>query len=247
MKEKGLLLILFLLSIPHISWNTTSNTDFGNELVVIKKTNETSFDNYAHSFYENLNEENLNFEAFKIGLRGFLKLQKSNSLKNNRYLTIIDFAKHSKEQRLFIIDIANQEIEHRSVVAHGRNSGFEFAKNFSNKPNSHKSSIGFYETAETYFGKHGYSLRLDGLEYSNSNARRRAIVIHSADYASEKFVKNNGRLGRSYGCPSLPKEGYKEVISKIKEGSCLFIYYPQKEYLNKSKLANPSINLQQNI
>ena len=123
-------------------------------------------------------------------------------------------------------------------MAHGRNSGQEFARNFSNKVGSFKSSIGFYKTAETYTGKHGLSLRLDGLEYSNSNARARAIVIHAADYVSTNFIEQNGRLGRSLGCPSLPKKDYHQVVHKIKNGSLLFIYYPEADYLKKSKLAN---------
>ena len=142
----------------------------------------------------------------------------------------------SNEERLFIINMRENKIEHQSIVAHGRGSGNEFAKYFSNTINSHQSSIGFYHTAETYFGKHGLSLRLDGLEYSNSNARKRAIVIHSADYVSENFIKKFGRLGRSFGCPSLPKNDYNIIIQKIKTGSALFIYSSDQDYLNKSSL-----------
>ena len=144
----------------------------------------------------------------------------------------------ANKNRLFLIDVENKKILHKSIVAHGKNSGGEYAKNFSNQVGSFKSSIGFYKTGETYHGKHGLSLRLDGLEYSNSNARKRAIVIHAADYVSQNFIKNYGRLGRSLGCPSLPKKDYDQVIHRIKNGSLLFIYYPEGHYLKNSTLAN---------
>jgi len=188
------------------------------------------------TIYQQLNNSDLKFEVFEYALSGYLKLVSQNKLKNSKYLTIIDMGMSSNEERLFIINMSENRIEHQSIVAHGRASGNEFAKIFSNTVNSHQSSIGFYQTAETYFGKHGLSLRLDGLEYSNDNARKRAIVIHSADYVSESFIKKFGRLGRSYGCPSLPKKDYKEIIQKIKVGSALFIYYSDQDYLNKSSL-----------
>ena len=191
---------------------------------------------YSLTIYQQLNNSDLKFEVFEYALSGYLKLVSQNKLENSKYLTIIDMRMSSNEERLFIINMSENRIEHQSIVAHGRASGNEFAKLFSNTVNSHQSSIGFYQTAETYFGKHGLSLRLDGLEYSNNNARKRAIVIHSADYVSESFIKKFGRLGRSYGCPSLPKKGYKEIIHKIKAGSALFIYSTDQDYLNKSSL-----------
>ena len=137
----------------------------------------------------------------------------------------------------------DKKVVHQSKVAHGQSSGVEFARNFSNKVSSHQTSLGFYKTAETYQGKHGLSLRLDGLEFSNSNARIRAIVIHSAEYANDEFISKNGRLGRSYGCPSLPEKDYQQIILKIKEGSALFVYYPSKNYLDKSSLVNSDIEI----
>lgn len=140
---------------------------------------------------------------------------------------MVDFSLSSKENRLWVIDLNKNTILFQSLVAHGRNSGNEFADEFSNKPESHQSSLGLYLTGETYIGKHGYSLRLDGQEKGiNSNARDRAIVIHGADYVSENFIKQHGRLGRSFGCPSLPNEVSKEIIDAIKDKSCLFVYYP---------------------
>ena len=196
------------------------------------------FNVYAQELYDSLADPDLEYDAFEKGLKGYLKLQKEGQIQENSYLTVIDMSVSANRNRFFLIDVEQKKIIHKSIVAHGRNSGDEFAKYFSNKIGSFKSSIGFYRTAETYHGKHGLSLRLDGLEYSNNNARKRAIVIHAADYVSSVFIKKNGRLGRSLGCPSLPQKDYDKVVHKIKEGSLLFIYYPEDNYLKNSILAN---------
>lgn len=193
---------------------------------------------YAEELYGALADPDLEYDAFERGLKGYLKLQEEGQIQENSYLTVIDMSVSANRNRFFLIDVENKKIIHKSIVAHGRNSGGEFAKDFSNKIGSFKSSIGFYRTAETYQGKHGLSLRLDGLEYSNNNARKRAIVIHAADYVSAVFIKKNGRLGRSLGCPSLPQKDYNEVVHKIKDGSLLFIYYPEDNYLKNSIFAN---------
>ena len=183
------------------------------------------FEVYARELYQDLNEPDLEYDAFQTALKGYVKLKDEGQIKEHSLLTVIDMSVSANRNRFFLIDVDNKKVIHKSIVAHGRNSGGEFAKYFSNEVGSFKSSIGFYKTGETYHGKHGLSLRLDGLEYTNSNARKRAIVVHAADYVSSVFIKNNGRLGRSLGCPSLPKENYDEVIQKIKDGSLLFIYY----------------------
>lgn len=174
----------------------------------------------------------ITFEVFKIAYNGKQKIEE---LKNSDILTIIDFSKPSTNERLFIIDLKNREIVLKSLVAHGKNSGENFAKTFSNTSRSLKSCLGFYKTAETYYGKHGYSLRLDGLEDGyNNNSRKRAIVIHGASYVSYEFAKKYGRIGRSWGCPALPLDTAKEIIDEIKNGSCLFIYGEDKDYLGNS-------------
>lgn len=203
--------------------------------------NFEDFKAYAEKLYHTLNDSDLDYKAFETALKGYLKLQEEGQIEDNSLLTVIDMSISANRNRFFLIDVKNQKIIHKSIVAHGRNSGGEFAKDFSNKIGSFKSSIGFYRTAETYSGKHGLSLRLDGLEFSNNNARERAIVIHAADYVSAGFIKQNGRLGRSLGCPSLPKKDYNQIVHKIKNGSLLFIYYPQDNYLKNSLLANYSI------
>jgi hypothetical protein len=168
-------------------------------------------------------------ESFEEAFKGYENLKSQNKLENN-ILTIVDFSLSSNQKRLWVIDMESNEVLYHTLVAHGRNSGEEFATSFSNKPESYKSSLGFYLTAEIYTGKHGSSLKLDGIEKGvNDNARERAIVIHGADYVNESFVKNNGRLGRSLGCPALPVNVSNKIITKIKNKSLLFIYHPSRK------------------
>lgn len=168
-------------------------------------------------------------ESFELAFKGYENLKAEHKLENN-ILTIIDFSLSSNKKRLWVIDMESKEVLFHTLVAHGMNSGEEFAINFSNKAESYKSSLGFYLTAEIYNGKHGSSLRLDGIEKGvNDNARQRAIVIHGADYVSETFAKNNGRLGRSQGCPALPNHLTDKIISKIKNKSVLYIYHPSRK------------------
>lgn len=196
------------------------------------------FASYSKELFESLEDSDLDFKAFETALKGFVKLQLEEQIDNTTYLTVIDMSRSANDHRFFLINLTERRIELKSVVAHGRNSGGVFAKHFSNKEGSFKTSLGFYKTAETYHGKHGLSLRLDGLESSNDNARDRAIVIHAADYVSREFIENYGRLGRSLGCPSLPQEDFDEVVHKIKNGTLLFIYYPEENYFSTSKIAN---------
>ncbi|WP_192348504.1 murein L,D-transpeptidase catalytic domain family protein [Algoriphagus sp. Y33] len=173
-------------------------------------------------------------EVFTLAIQGWNKMK--GNLKS-KVLTVIDFSLPSTAKRMWVIDPVKGEILLNSVVSHGRNSGDLMANAFSNQPESFKSSLGFYKTAETYSGKHGYSLRLDGLEKGfNDQARNRAIVIHGADYAREEFAKSVGRLGRSLGCPALPSELSAKAIDLIKEGSLLFIFGNDDTYLSKSSL-----------
>lgn len=240
-KKLLLLSTLFVLNFSVSALKATTETT--NNYISDYNNSEISFSTYSLDLYDKINDTDLDFDAFKYGLKGYLKLQNEGGLKNTKYLTIIDMSVSANSERLYIINMETQQLEHKSLVAHGRNSGGTYAKQFSNKVNSYQTSLGFYKTAETYIGKHGFSLRLDGLEFSNNNARRRAVVIHEADYANPNYIKKNGRLGRSYGCPSLPKKDYTAIINKIKNGSCLFIYHPKSSYLKNSKLANSTTTL----
>jgi hypothetical protein len=175
--------------------------------------------------------------AINLALNGYFALKSKNILQNDTLLTIIDFSSPSTKRRLFVLDLKNQKIVKISLVAHGKNSGVNIAESFSNKRHSRKSSLGLYLTNETYFGKHGYSLRLDGMSNGlNDQARKRAIVIHGADYVSESFIEKNGRIGRSFGCPALPNKEAEEIINLIKGGSCLFIYHPSLIPISQSDL-----------
>jgi len=179
----------------------------------------------------------LSKQAFDYAVKGFDQLVEAGKLANDRIISICDFSLPSSKKRLFVIDLNNYKVLFNTYVAHGRNSGTSMANNFSNTPESNKSSLGFYETLGTYIGSNGYSLRLEGLEPGiNDNANSRAIVIHGADYVSEGLIKSMGYLGRSFGCPSLPKHLNKPIIDKIKGGSCLFIYSADKSYFSKSKI-----------
>ena len=164
----------------------------------------------------------VSFEVFNTAITGLNQIKAP--VKKN-LITIIDFSKPSTENRFFVIDIESRHLLYSCLVAHGKNSGENYADSFSNEPESLKSSLGFFLTAETYNGAHGYSLCIDGLEKGiNDNAREREIVIHGADYVSYEFIKKYGRLGRSWGCPALPAELLKSIIDKISGGTCLFIY-----------------------
>lgn len=184
-----------------------------------------------------LNEEGLSFEAFEYGIRGMEKLADAGLARNTSIISIADFSQPSANKRLYIVDLDNYELLFRTWVAHGRNSGKEMAQSFSNKFSSYQSSLGFYLTSETYRGSHGYSLKLEGMEKGiNDNARERAIVMHAADYVNEGFIRSQGYIGRSLGCPAVAPVLHKKIIEEIKGGSCFFIYYPSQNYLNKSFL-----------
>jgi hypothetical protein len=146
-------------------------------------------------------------------------------------LTIIDFTKPSCDRRFYVIDLVNKKLVYHTLVAHGKNSGELQCTRFSNRPKSLQSSPGFFLTAETYSGRHGYSLRLDGMEPGlNDLARARAIVIHGAEYVAQHYVDDVGYIGRSFGCPALPLELNKKIIDNIKGGSCLYIHTNDKNY-----------------
>jgi len=209
------------------------------EIDTIYSKAKNSFNTYIQSLYQKANDSTLSFEPFKQGVIGYLNMLKRNEIKHDRYLTIIDFSKPSTEERLYIFDACAQELVFSTVVAHGQNSGGLYATKFSNKDESHQSSIGFYVTTSTYTSKkYDLALRIDGKEHTNNHASSRGIVIHGAKYASYEYIHKYGRLGRSFGCPALPYEYTKRVINMIKGGTCLYIYYPSASYQRYSKYLN---------
>ncbi|HEX2253883.1 MAG TPA: murein L,D-transpeptidase catalytic domain family protein [Thermoanaerobaculia bacterium] len=150
-------------------------------------------------------------------------------------LSVIDYSLPSSERRLWVFDTDRRELLFHELVAHGKNTGDKFARHFSNDNGSLQSSLGLFKTADTYYGKNGYSLRLHGLERGvNHLALPRTIVIHGADYVSEEWVKRHGRIGRSWGCPAVRSEIARDYIDTIKGGSLVFSYYPDENWLASS-------------
>jgi hypothetical protein len=154
-------------------------------------------------------------------------------------LAVIDFSLPSTERRLWIFDLQEQRLLLEDLVAHGQKSGDNHATRFSNLLGSHQSSIGLFRTAESYSGKHGYSLRMDGLEPGvNDLARERAIVIHGADYVDPSWIARHGRIGRSQGCPAVRPEIARTVVDSLKGGQFMFSWYPDQGWLQSSTLLN---------
>jgi hypothetical protein len=195
----------------------------------------------ACELYEqaNLQDAGLSKKAFEYAFTGYTYLLNHHLLTNENILTVCDFSQSSRNKRLYIIDLGEKTILVNTYVAHGRKTGGEFAKSFSNRMNSHKSSLGFYVTEEAYNGENGMSLKIHGVEKGfNDKADRRGIVMHGSDYVGADFLNWNKFSGRSFGCPAVPSAEIEGIIDTIKEGSCLFIYHPTKKYLIKSKILN---------
>ena len=182
----------------------------------------------------------LSREVFNLAIKGLTKLEINGKLQNPNIVTIADYSQSSNNKRLYVIDLKNRKLLFNTYVAHGRNTGEEYAKSFSNEEGSLKSSLGFYVTESPIVGSHtGFALQIDGVEKGiNDHAVKRAIIIHAAEYATENFIKKYGRLGRSFGCPSLPPDMNKPIIETIKGGTCLFIYNPDNKYISSSSLLN---------
>jgi hypothetical protein len=145
-----------------------------------------------------------------------------------RRLAVIDYSRSSLERRLWVFDLARGRLLQREFVAHGRQSGESFAEHFSNLPGSNQSSLGLFRSAESYKGRHGHSLRLDGLEPGlNDQARARALVIHGADYVAPTWAQKYGRMGRSLGCPAVQQEVIGVLVDQLKDGQYLFAWHPQ--------------------
>lgn len=237
MKSKRLLLAAIIINVLALS--IIPNNGSGSK----KYTGaiDPSSNNYVTMIWEKISHTGtgLSEEVFSLAVRGFSKLQAQNRLSKDSILAIVDFSKSSKEKRLYVLDLKTKSMLFNSLVSHGRNSGEEYARYFSNALNSHKSSLGFYVTKSTYNGNNGYSLRLEGVEKGfNDLAETRAIVVHGAPYAEDPNACRNTYLGRSFGCPAVPMSSHKKIIESIRGGNCLFIFYPDQEYLDKSEILN---------
>jgi hypothetical protein len=232
----------FTIDKTKVKYNDVNQSSRNNEeqsSIKGKPSAKNYWEQYVYSNYQCLGDTTLTYEAFYNGLKGYYELKEQGILKQEGILTIVDFTQHSANERMYIIDVNTFEIIRKSLCSHGKNTGAERAIKFSNTTGSLQSSLGFFLTAETYSGKFEYAMRLDGLENANSRARERGIVVHGANYATPEFLKRNaGVLGRSYGCPALPKADATDIIDEIKEGSCFFIYANDLNYLESSDVIN---------
>jgi L,D-transpeptidase catalytic domain len=231
---------------------SASESDFSNPLpekpfygqnVTDHIIDPVSFDDSLQYLYDEigLDTYDLSFEVFKYGMIGYCNLQQQGKLSNKNLLSIIDFTKSSGKKRFYTIDLDQLQVKYYTYVSHGKNTGEDLAKSFSNAVHSNQSSLGFYITGETYVGSKGYSLKLDGTEEGyNDKMRERAVVMHDAEYVSEYWIKQYGRLGRSQGCPALPKGIAKEVIDTIKDRTAIFAYFNDETYLTESRYLNLS-------
>jgi hypothetical protein len=187
----------------------------------------------------NLQQYGLSEEAFAYAYKGYHRLLDKKMIDRPDFITICDFSQSSNQKRLYVIDLTNNKLVMNTYVAHGHNSGAEYATKFSNRPESLQTSLGFYITRDTYIGEHGLALKIDGVEAGfNDNAMKRNIVIHGATYIDDAWLRHSTYMGRSFGCPAIPQKEISTVINTIKNGTCLFIYHPQKQYLLGSKILN---------
>jgi len=262
---RGASLLLLTLSLPAISWSlydsseakaATAKDTIEVEAPAPVTTNEVVsasalFDKHVSAIYDSasLNASGLDYDVFKKAVTGYYNFKSSNLVSSAKeVISIVDFTRASTQKRLWIIDLAAKKVLFNTLVAHGQGSGDNYATSFSNLANSHQSSLGFYITSNTYFGKHGLSLKLNGMDNGyNTNALNRAVVVHGAEYVSQSFINQHGRLGRSHGCPAVPVELTPAIIEAIKGGTTLFINGPStKKYSSNFLNETLAINSYQN-
>ena len=246
--KKSILIIIITIAISAISFSfvntkgsANANTSDTTVAVVTEAldSNAAALAQIRDSLFNELGleEKGLSILALELAVKGYLEL-KETGLLQNPLLSIVDLSQSSRDKRFYLIDIEHRKLLENTYVAHGRNSGEDIATAFSNDIGSEKSSLGFYLTKEIYKGKHGLSLKIEGLEQGfNDNAENRSIVVHGANYVNAVRVQSN-YMGRSQGCPALPTNEYKKIINEIKNGSALFIYSDNANYLNNSEVLN---------
>lgn len=197
--------------------------------------------NEAVILYNFMSLENtgLNEQAFEYAWRGYHNMLKKRLIRKKSVLTICDFSQPSSSRRLYVIDVRKKKLLYQTFVAHGQNSGEDYATSFSNEPESFKSSLGFYLTSRTYIGRNGLSLRIKGVDTGyNDMAFKRNIVLHGSSYVNPQYMSDFGTIGTSQGCPAIPTGVSPRIIRAVKGGSCLFIYHPTQKYLEESVVIN---------
>ena len=208
----------------------------GATLLVPNAIDASTSVSFARADFDSTGIGNIETDVFEMALGAASCAVQSGAVDAPETLTVIDYSKPSSERRLWVFDLKAKELVYEELVAHGQGSGANMATQFSNEDESHQTSLGLFVTRDTYVGKNGYSLRLDGLDRGvNDRARDRAIVMHGAPYVSEQFVKANGRLGRSWGCPAISAAVAKQMIDRVKGGGLVFAYYPDAKLLKTSK------------
>lgn len=190
----------------------------------------------ANTYYEIASKlPKVNPQVLRLAVTAYCNAH-SEGYDDKQILTIVDYSMPSNKKRLWVFDVKNNKTLYSTYVAHGSGSGYLYANRFSNKPESHQSSLGLFETEQTYSGHVGYALRLKGLDVGyNDHALSRAIVVHGAEYADPEFIDKYGRLGRSQGCFALPENDFHDVIDTIQDHTLIFAYYPEQDWLNDSK------------
>lgn len=220
--------ILTLISIAVLGSNMTSST------ITVAKP---GFDLSTAANHLSQKAPELNKRVLKLALAAYQTATSKGAVKKP-VLTVIDYSLPSSKQRMWIFDLNKERLLYNTYVAHGKNSGMDIPNHFSNKPSSKETSLGTFVTRDTYMGSKGYSLNLQGLEKGfNDNAYSRRVVIHGAWYVEPGFIKQSGRAGRSWGCPSIAKTLAKPVINTIKGGSVVFAYFPDRNYLSHTGYA----------
>jgi hypothetical protein len=197
------------------------------------------FERHIQFLYEviGLQKKGLDFDVFRYAMTGYFNLIRKNAITKRGIISIVDYRKSCNEERFYVIDLIEKKVLYHTLVAHGRHSGKIYARHFSNEPGSFKSSLGFFVTGDTYDGEHGYSLYLYGKDKGfNDKARARRIIVHGAYYVRRSLIEQNGRIGRSQGCPALPPGLHIDIIDTIVGGTCLFQFYNDSKYLRSSSL-----------
>ena len=244
---KKLLLLLTAILMIATSFYKKTNSEVSSKkslsTKIEKNSGKTTELSEAETLYHAIefnNSNKLELDVFEKAILGFNNLKKAGKIdEESHLLTVCDFSLSSTQKRLWVIDLNDKKILFNSLVAHGKNTGEEFARKFSNTESSLQSSLGFYITESTYNGSNGFSLKLHGMDKGfNDRALQRAIVMHGADYVSEDFIKSQRRIGRSWGCPAVPTALAKPIINTIKDKNVIFIYYPDQNYLSSSVWLN---------
>lgn len=245
------MILLVSISIVAISWKA-AELPRPQQQAVQNIASDSLYNSYILNIYQatHLDSAGLNEEVFEKALTGFINMKYAGLLHHKSILTIADFDQESRKKRLYIIDLNQKKLLLNTWVAHGQNSGGDKPTNFSNRISSNQSSIGFYLTGEIYYGKHGRSLKLDGMDSGfNNNARERAIVVHGADYVCQETIDQLGRLGRSQGCPAVSSKVANQVINTIADRTVLFINNSESQYsssfLNETLAASVAMNEQE--